>query len=111
MTALQTEVRGGELAIPPGMYMTSQQNMPWIHRIEEHGSWPTFAEIPETMVAYIPLSRFTVHHLLTLEKGKVFTSKVLTSDLVALKLGSVRLVWGEFEMVNQSLALRVTKLA
>jgi flagellar motor switch protein FliN/FliY len=111
MTAVQSEGKSGELAISAASYAQSRQNLAWVHRIEEHPSWPVLAQIPDTVVAYIPLSHFTVHHLLTLEKGKVFTSKVLTSDLVPMKLGSVRLVWGEFEMVNHNLALRVTKLA
>jgi hypothetical protein len=111
MTALQSEGKSGELAISPGTYAGVRQNLPWIYRIEEHPSWPVLAQVPDMVVAYIPLSHFTVGHLMTLEKGKVFTSKVLTSDLVPMKVGSVRLVWGEFEMVNHCLALRVTKLA
>ena len=111
MTGLQNETKGGELAISPLGYGVTRQTLPAMHRIEEHPAWAVLAEVPERTVAYIPLLHFTVHHLLTLEKGKVFTSKVLTSDLVPMKIGSVRLVWGEFEMMNHNLALRVTKLA
>jgi flagellar motor switch protein FliN/FliY len=112
MTALQSEVKGTELAFSPEMQAAAaHRSVPWVHRIEEHPSWPVLAEIPETMIVYIPLPGFTLRQLLELEKGKVVLSASPTADLVPMGIGSVRLVWGEFEMINRNLALRVTKLA
>jgi flagellar motor switch protein FliN/FliY len=111
MTALQSETKSGELAVSPQGHGSARRDLPWVRRVEEHPLWPVLSQVPERTVAYIPLSHFTVHHLLTLEKGRVFTSNVLTSDLVPMRIGSVKLVWGEFETVNHRLALRITELA
>ncbi len=111
MTALQSDGKGTELALAPEMYGVAQSGVPWVHRIEEHPAWPVLSQIPERVIAYIPLPRFTVRQLLELQTGSVIRSASLTSDLVPMKIGLVRLVWGEFEMIDHKLALRVTKLA
>lgn len=111
MNAVHSEAKSNDLALTPGMYMSSHTKLPWMQRLEEHVSWPVLAKVPETLIVFIPLSNFTVRALLGLEKGHVIGSEVMTSDLVPMKIGVVKVAWGEFEMVEQALALRVTKLA
>jgi hypothetical protein len=111
MAATESEVKSGEMAVHPAIYMGSRSHLPWMQRIEEHASWQVLARVPETMTALIALPHFTVRELLTMEVGRVYVSGSLTSELIPIKIGSVQLAWAEFEVVDAALALRVTKLA
>lgn len=85
--------------------------VPWMTRIEEHPAWPTLSRLPVTMAAEIPLNRFRVRDLLALAEGQVFESVSPDTEDVPLKVGDVQLGWTEFEVVEQRIALRLTRLA
>lgn len=111
MSAIEAGGKTGDLALSHGSSTAVHPSLPWLQRIEEHPSWPVLAEIPEKMIAAVVLPRFTLRDLMTMEKGSVFKSDCLTSDLIPMKIGTVQIAWGEFELVDHSLALRVTRLA
>lgn len=58
----------------------------------------------------VPLPSFRVHQLLSLEKGQVIESAWPHTEDLPLWSGGVHLVWTEFEVVDQKLAVRVTRL-
>ncbi len=84
--------------------------MPWMSRIEEHSAWPILSRLAVTMTVEIPLSRFKVQDLLRLAVGQVFQSNSSDTEDVPLKVGHVQLGWTEFEVVEQKIALRLTRL-
>lgn len=58
----------------------------------------------------VPLPSFCVQNLLSLEKGQVIESAWPHTEDLPLWSGGVHLVWTEFEVVDQKLAVRVTRL-
>lgn len=83
---------------------------PWMPRIEEHPGWETFSRIEMTMRAEVLLHRFKVGDLMTLAEGQVFETLSPGTEDVPIKVGNVQLGWGEFEVVEQQIALRITRL-
>lgn len=59
----------------------------------------------------IPVPKFRVQDLLALEKGAVLDTRWLHTDDVPVWCGGAQLVWTEFEVVEQKIAVRVTRLA
>jgi flagellar motor switch/type III secretory pathway protein FliN len=53
---------------------------------------------------------FRVRHLLALEPGHVIESLWQHGDDVPLTAGEVQLAWSEFEVIDDQLAVRVTRL-
>jgi len=112
MNATDTDAKSTDLTLGPhGLFSRNRENLPWIQRIEDHPAWHVLSRVPQTVTALITLPEFTVYDLLTLEKGRVFESNVLTTEMIPIRIGAVRIAWGEFEVVEHALALRVTKLA
>ena len=66
--------------------------------------------LPVEVDVRIPLPSFRVCDLLSLEPGRVLSSTWPTSEDLPLSSGDVQLVWSEFEVVDQKLAVRVTRL-
>jgi flagellar motor switch protein FliM len=89
--------------------MRAAPQMPWMMRIEEHPYWETLSQLRVTMRAGIEL-RFTVQDLLTLKEGQVFESLSPATDDVPVKVGQTQLGWSEFEVQDQRMALRLTRL-
>jgi flagellar motor switch protein FliN/FliY len=79
--------------------------------MEGHPAWPMISRIPAMLSVSIPLNRFTVFDLLNLESGETIESVWPETEDVPLKTGAVQLCWGEFEVVEQNMALRLTRLA
>ena len=68
------------------------------------------AALPVQLDVRIPLPDFRVSDLVGLTPGRVVASEWPSSDDVPLICGEVQLVWTEFEVVDQTLAVRVTRL-
>jgi flagellar motor switch protein FliM len=68
------------------------------------------AALPVQLDVRVPVPDFRVSDLLGLEPGRVVASEWPSTDDVPLSCGDVRLVWTEFEVVDQTLAVRVTRL-
>ena len=112
MNATEAEQRPAELALGHhGILSRNRDHLPWIQRVEDHTAWHVLSRVPQTLTALIPLPAFTIHDLLTMEKGRVIESSVTTAEMIPIRIGSVRIAWGEFEVVEHTLALRITKLA
>jgi flagellar motor switch protein FliN/FliY len=104
---------GGEVAMSPPVPVVRQvvPQLPWMARIEEHSAWPVLSRLNVTLTAGIPLHRFKVRDLLQLETGQIVATAWPDSEDVPLKVGQVQLGWSEFEVVEQQLAVRLTRLA
>jgi flagellar motor switch/type III secretory pathway protein FliN len=84
--------------------------MPWMTRIEEHPSWEILSQLRVTLRASVALNRFKVRDLLTLKEGQVFESVSPETEDVAVMVGKVQLGWSEFEVPEQRMAVRLTRL-
>ncbi len=80
-------------------------------RIELHPEWALLACIPLRLTAGIPLPRFKVKDLVELAAGSVIESSWPSGTDVPLKCDKVQLGWAEFEVVEERLAVRITRLA
>ncbi len=69
------------------------------------------AGLPVQLDVRVPVPDFRVSDLLRLAPGGLVASEWPSSDDVPLTCGDVQLVWTEFEVVDQTLAVRVTRLA
>jgi flagellar motor switch protein FliM len=79
--------------------------------MEDHTAWPMISRLPVVLTVTIPLRGFKVRDLLSLRSGQtVSTTWPVTKD-VPLEVGALHLCWGEFEIAEQKLALRLTRLA
>lgn len=58
----------------------------------------------------IPVPSFRVQDLLALEKGAVVETEWQPGEDVPVWCGGSQLVWSEFEVIDQKLAVRVTRL-
>jgi flagellar motor switch protein FliN/FliY len=79
--------------------------------MEAHPAWPMISRLPAVLAVSIPLNRFKVCDLLNLECGTTIESTWPETEDVPLKAGALQLCWGEFEVVEQNMALRLTRLA
>jgi hypothetical protein len=79
--------------------------------IESHADWPLLQRIPMLLSAGIPLPGFRVRDLVGLKPGLTVSSTWSCTDDVPLKVGAVQLSWSEFEVVEQRMAIRLTRLA
>lgn len=68
------------------------------------------AGLPMQLDVTIPIPGFRVQDLLALEKGAMLESHWHHGEDVPIWCGGVQLVWSEFEVVGQKLAVRVTRL-
>ena len=68
------------------------------------------AGLPVQLDVTVPIPRFRVQDLLALEKGSILESRWIPGDDVPVWCGGVQLMWTEFELVDQKLAVRVTRL-
>jgi flagellar motor switch protein FliM len=88
-----------------------QVERPGITRIEEHTAWPVLSRLAMPLRAEISLAGFKVRDLLALEIGKVIESAWQETEDVRLKAGGVHVGWSEFEVEDQQLLVRLTRLA
>lgn len=58
----------------------------------------------------IPVPGFRVQNLLALDKGAILESRWPHAEDVPVWCGGAQLLWTEFEVVDQKLAVRVTRL-
>ena len=110
------ETRMAEPMVSTGLATTTmprpgQQGELGMATIEEHPEWPLLQRLPMCLSAAIPLPGFRVRDLIGLKPGQILSSKWLCIDDVPLKIGSVQLSWSEFEVVEQRMSVRLTRLA
>ena len=69
------------------------------------------AKLPVQLDLRVPVPSFRVQDLLSLEKGRVLETAWSNAEDLPLWCGDVLMVWTEFEVIEQKLAVRVTRLA
>lgn len=79
--------------------------------MDDHPAWPMISRLPVVLAVSIPLSSFKVRDLLGLRPGETVETVWAAIREVPLKVGEVQVAWGEFEVVEQRMALRLTRLA
>jgi flagellar motor switch protein FliN/FliY len=62
-------------------------------------------------MAGVPLSGFTIGELLRLKPGELIQSDWPHTEDVPVKAGRVQVAWSEFEVAEQRLMVRLTRLA
>jgi flagellar motor switch protein FliN/FliY len=111
MTGTELATLNTELSMAKGVQiakLTPEQR--WMMRIEEHPSWEIVSQLRVSLRAAVALSRFRVRDLIALKEGQVFESTSPDSEDVALMVGQVQLGWTEFEVMEQRMAVRLTRL-
>ena len=110
MTGTELATRSAEAVAGTSLdLMRAAPKLPWMMRIEEHPRWETLSQLPVTLRAGVGL-RFRVRDLLTLKEGQVFESLSPATDDVPVRVGQMHLGWSEFEVLQQRMALRLTRL-
>jgi flagellar motor switch protein FliN/FliY len=79
-------------------------------QVEQHRNWPLLSQLPLKLNVAVPMPGFKVRDLLALGAGKTIASLWKVSEDVPLRVGGVAFGWGEFEVIEQKLALRMTRL-
>lgn len=68
------------------------------------------ARLPVEVDIVVPVRPFRVRNVLALELGQVIESQWSQGNDVPLTAGDVQLAWTEFEVIDEHLAVRVTRL-
>jgi flagellar motor switch/type III secretory pathway protein FliN len=111
MAGTELATRSAEAVRGTGLDLTRlAPKVPWMMRIEEHPSWGTLAQLRVTVRAGVLLSHFKVRDLLAIKEGQVFESLSPATEDVPVRAGQVQLGWSEFEVLEQRMALRLTRL-
>ena len=110
MTGTELATRSAEAVTATNLGLTPvAPKVPWMMRVEEHPYWETLSQLRVTLRAGVAL-RFRVRDLLALKEGQVFESLSPDTDDVPVKVGKTQLGWSEFEVQDQRMALRLTRL-
>jgi len=106
MVAIAADSKGTANTSAPLRTLAGQVAQP----MEEHPAWPMLARLPVVLAVAIPVRGFKVSHLLTLRCGETIASAWAATEDVPLKVGALQACWGEFEVVERQMALRLTRL-
>jgi flagellar motor switch protein FliN/FliY len=77
---------------------------------EQHPDWLLLAKIPLRLTAGIAVPRFTIRDLLALRKDAVVSTSWASTEDIPLRIGTVEFSWCEFEVVEQRMSVRLTRL-
>ena len=66
--------------------------------------------LPVEVDVSVPIREFRVRDLLTLREGAVIASQWVQGDDMPLAAPGAQLAWTEFEVIDQRLAVRITRL-
>jgi flagellar motor switch/type III secretory pathway protein FliN len=82
-----------------------------VGEIEEEARWKPVLGLPCEMIVDLPLPGFKIADLLKLRAGSVINAHWPTGHDVPLRLNGTLIGWGEFEVMGNHLAVRLTELA
>jgi flagellar motor switch/type III secretory pathway protein FliN len=68
------------------------------------------ARLPVEVDVMVPVREFRVRHLLALEPGELVESQWNYGEDLPLAAGNVQLAWSEFEVLDNQIAVRITRL-
>lgn len=80
------------------------------HEIEEDTRWNPVLDLPCEFMVDLPLPGFRIADLLKLRQGSLINAHWRTAQDVPLHLNGKLVGWGEFEVMGNSLAVRLTEL-
>lgn len=106
----ETEVAIASGTEPP-MVLQNPSRSEGLAKIESHRSWPILRRLSIFVTADIPVKGFRVRDLLSLQKGQIVSTSSPETEDVSLMANSIQLAWGEFEVVDRQLVVRLTRLA
>lgn len=78
--------------------------------ISKRNTWPAVEWLPIQMDVALPVVRFCVRDLLALEAGQVIATAWASGEDLPLAVEDVQLAWVEMEVVDQAMAIRITRL-
>lgn len=70
-----------------------------------------FAWLPCQLSLEVPIVKFTVGDLLGLNKGSIVETACFSTSDIPLRVNGLLVGWGEFEVIGNRLAVRITELA
>jgi flagellar motor switch/type III secretory pathway protein FliN len=76
----------------------------------EEAAWSHVKGLPCRLSVEIPIPRFTVGRLLDLAPGVILDTYCEEGSHVPVLVNGEMIGWGEFEMVDEILAIRLTEL-
>jgi flagellar motor switch/type III secretory pathway protein FliN len=79
--------------------------------LEEDGRWKPVLGLPCELMVDLPLPGFRIADLLKLHTGSVIDAQWHVGHDVPLRLNGTLIGWIEFELMGNSLAVRLTELA
>lgn len=97
--------------LPGTVSQLVEPQQPWMMRIEAHASWPLLSQMTVAMTVGIPIAGFKIRDLLRLQSGQIVESAWAHTEDIPLRAGRVHVAWSEFEVVDQNLMVRLTRLA
>lgn len=78
--------------------------------IPQRNTWPAVEWLPIQMDVALPVVRFRVRDLLALAAGQVIPTGWSSGEDLPLAIEDVQLAWVEMEVVDQEMAIRITRL-
>ncbi len=108
-----------EIALHAGEEADAGNGLAALQAPEENGlgrsngtaqDWPVVDWLPIVLTVALPLPNFRVRDLLALDVGTVVASEWPNGDDLPLSAGIVQLAWVDMETVEQSMAVRLTRL-
>jgi flagellar motor switch protein FliN/FliY len=104
----QTDLTGGSMfAAVESSNPESTQLLP---AIAQRNAWPAVEWLPIQMDVALPVVRFCVRDLLALATGQVIATAWSSGEDLPLAIEDVQLAWVEMEVVEQQMAIRITRL-
>jgi flagellar motor switch protein FliN/FliY len=79
--------------------------------MESHPAWTVISQFPTALSVSIPLHNLRVRDLLHLQSGQIVRTSWNCGGDVPLSIGALQIAWGEFDLLNGDIALRIVRLA
>lgn len=98
-------------SVPSAGAPQDSPGLPWMMRIDEHSSWPLLSQMTVLTSAAIPIAGFKIRDLVQLRPGQIVETAWAHTEDIPLKAARVQVAWSEFEVVDQNLMVRLTRLA
>ena len=89
---------------------SSSETTQLLPAISQRNTWPAVEWLPIQMDVALPVVRFRVRDLLALAAGQVVPTAWSSSEDLPLAIEDVQLAWVEMEVVDQAMAIRITRL-
>ena len=78
---------------------------------EREDPWRHVMDVPAVVSVEVAVVDLTVRELYRLKNGSIVTTTQSSGANVPLRVGGTLLAWGEFQVVNDHLAVRVAELS